>query len=136
MPDQKREWNKVCFAGRVPQDPEMKYWESGSVDANFAISISQGKNEDGSYKPSIWIDCKAKKDNAEWVAQNVRKGARIYVVGKMSRDEWISKQDGQKRGKNYVFAFEVGFDDGQGGQPRVDTEHPGFMPVDADDIAF
>lgn len=128
----RREFNKVQFAGRVPEDPSIRYFESGTCIANFAISLSQGKNEDGTYKPSIWMDCKTSKANAEWVANNVRKGSRIYIVGKMARDEWM--KDGEKRGKNYIWVFEVGPDDeGQSTQaPQTSSyEYPSY-----DDIAF
>lgn len=125
MSEQKREFNKICLAGRVPQDPDIKYFESGTVIANFAISISQGKDQDGNYKPSIWMDCRTSKANAEWVATNVRKGSRIYVVGKMARDEW--EKDGEKRGKTYVWAFEVGPDD---------DGAPAERPRQVDEIPF
>jgi single-strand DNA-binding protein len=127
MPSEvKREFNKVCFAGRVPQDPDIKYFESGACIANFAISLSQGKNEDGSYKPSIWMDCKTSKANAEWVANNVRKSVRVYIIGKMARDEWM--KDGEKRGKNYIWVFEIGIDgEGQPAAPANGYEdYPEF----------
>ncbi len=93
-----REWptnNTAFLRGIVGQDPEMKFFESGNKKIEFSISVSNGKNADGTYKESDWWKVEGWGDIAESLSNAVSKKTRIAVRGKLALEKWVDKQTGK-----------------------------------------
>ena len=105
--------NHVSISGRLfgpnpdTDGPDLRYSASGNAFAKFALALYGGKNEDGSFKDSHFVDVICFGDMAEAVASNLTSGDRLSVVGRIQQNRWET-DDGQKRSKLEVIADEVG----------------------------
>ena len=95
--------NKVILLGRVGQQPEIKYLESGSVVANLSLATSESyKSKDGQKVDSTeWHDLEIWEGLAKVVEQYVNQGDLIYVEGKIKSNVWQDK-DGNNRKKQNI----------------------------------
>lgn len=105
----------VVFSGRIQEDPELKFTNSGAALASFTLIISTGvKKEGDQYGPTAFLDVTAwnGKNNklAENVVESLHKGDRAVITGKLIQNDWEDKETGKKRSKLVVNAFEVGVD--------------------------
>ena len=97
-------WNNVSVIGNLGQNPEIRYFESGTCVAEVTIAIYQGKDKQrGEDYPPTWIAIKAWKKSAESLA-NLVKGQRVQVTGSLKHDEWNDRNTGDKRTKLYINA--------------------------------
>lgn len=97
--------NVVTFIGRSTE-PELAYGGSGVAYCRFALGLYEGKNQDGTYKDSSWVDVTVFGEQAEQVANSIEKGDRVGVIGRITQDRW-ENTEGQKRTKLKVLADEV-----------------------------
>lgn len=86
---------------RLLSDPELKTFDSGSMVANFAGGISEGKDRNGNYIQNV-IDCELWGSTAQIICDKLRKGDCVQLSGAVRMQEW-SDRDGNKRRK-HVFA--------------------------------
>ena len=94
---------KVTGVVRLVRDVELKYTQSGSAIANFAIvSSKKFKTQAGEQKEQVnFIDCVAFSKTAEICNQYLKKGSQIYITGELKQDQWTD-QNGGKRSKHSV----------------------------------
>ena len=97
--------NKVILVGRLAQDPEVRYTQSGTAVANFNIAISSGYGE---HKQTDFIPVVAFKNLAEVIGNNLKKGSQVLVEGRMQVRSYET-QDGQKRRVTEVIVQNVEF---------------------------
>jgi single-strand DNA-binding protein len=100
--------NKVMIIGNLGQDPEIRYTANGSAVATFSVAANRNyKNPRGEWeKETEWFSVVAWNQLAERVAQNLQRGARVYVEGRLHTRSWEG-QDGQRRFKTEVVANQV-----------------------------
>ena len=91
--------NKVILIGNLGSDPEVKTTPQGAQVANFSLATSEAWTDKASGE---------KKEKAEWhrlvlwrrlaeiAGQYLKKGAKIYIEGKLETRSWEDKE-GQKR---------------------------------------
>ena len=91
--------NQVFFAGRLGQDPELKYTPSGQPVANFSMAIDESYKKDGvKHEKVLWLRCQAWAITAETIGKYVHKGDQIFISGRLSIREYEKvKGDGDKR---------------------------------------
>lgn len=97
--------NTTIFVGTATE-PELRFTATGTAFAKFAISLYEGKNDDGTYRDSTWVDIIVWGEQAEQVAESVQKGTRVGVLGRIKQNRWET-DDGQKRSKLECVADEV-----------------------------
>jgi len=91
--------NTVTLVGRAGRDPEVKYFESGSVVCNLTLAVDRRrKNSD---EPD-WFDLEIWGKTAEVAANYVRKGSLIGVSGVLKFDYWKDRSTGADRSKPVV----------------------------------
>lgn len=90
--------NSITIVGRSGKDPEVKYFESGTVVANLTLADRPLKKDD---KPE-WFNLEIWGKTAQVAADYVRKGSLIYVEGRMKTERWNDKTTGQERSKPVV----------------------------------
>ena len=92
--------NKVHLVGRVGRDPEVKYFESGKVVANFTIAVN--RNTSNRDEPPDWFDLEIWDKTAEVAKNYVRKGSLIGVTGSLKFDRWNDRTTGDERQKPVI----------------------------------
>ena len=91
--------NVVTLVGRVGGDPDVKYFESGSVVCNLTLAVNrQTKNND---QPD-WFNLELWGKTAEVAANYVRKGSLIGITGSLKFDAWKDRNTGADRSKPVV----------------------------------
>lgn len=90
--------NVITLAGRAGRDPELKYFESGSMVANLSLAVNAAKKGDD----ADWFELKIWGKTAQIAADYVKKGSQIAVTGRMSTERWVDKTTGEKRQKYVV----------------------------------
>lgn len=86
--------NSVTLVGRAGQDPDVKYFESGSVVCKFSLAVNRRtRNSD---QPD-WFRVEMWGRTAEIAANYVRKGSLIGVNGSLKLDQWNDRATGALR---------------------------------------
>jgi single-strand DNA-binding protein len=91
--------NVVTLVGRVGTDPEVKYFESGTVVCNLTLAVRRRSSRDD--KPD-WFNLELWGKTAEIAANYVRKGSLIGVSGAIKLDHWQDRATGADRSKPVV----------------------------------
>lgn len=81
----------VTGVGRLGQDPEMTYLESGKVVCKFSLSNSEWDakaKENG----TGWYSCECWGKTAEVVGEYVKKGHKLAVTGELTTSRWTDKE--------------------------------------------
>jgi single-strand DNA-binding protein len=114
--------NKALLIGRLTKDPEMRYTPSGTAVTNFSIATNRwSSGPDGERKEftdyhNIVAYNAGKRNLAEIVAQYTRKGALVFIEGRIQTRSWEG-QDGQKRRTTEIIANDVQFLDSRSSGP-------------------
>ena len=90
---------KIQIIGNLGRDPEMRYLPSGRPVTQFSVAVNQStKNQQtGEWvEETDWFRVSIFGNQAERMAENLRKGGRVFVDGRFRTREWEG-QDGQKR---------------------------------------
>jgi len=89
--------NKVVLIGHLGRDPELKYTADGTAYARFSLATSESfKNKEGKdVERTEWHNITVWSKLAETCAQYLKKGARIYMEGKIRT--YIDPKDDSKK---------------------------------------
>ncbi len=95
--------NKVMIIGNLGRDPEVRMTPSGQKVANFSVAVTEKfKNRNGEQQEKTeWVNVVFWGRQAEICEQYLKKGAPIYVEGKLETQSW-EDQNGQKKYKTEV----------------------------------
>lgn len=85
--------NKVVLIGRLTNDIELRYTNTQTAVASFAIAINRGKDKNGNDKGADFPRCIAFKKTAETLSKYSKKGGRLAVEGHIQTGSY-QKQDG------------------------------------------
>ena len=99
--------NKVMLIGNVGKEPEVKQTDNGKV-AVLSLGITEKyKDRNGEKKENTeWVKIVAWRNAAELIDNYVRKGAQLYVEGKLQTRSW-DDSNGQKRYATEVIASNI-----------------------------
>lgn len=123
--------NKVILIGRLGQDPELR--EAGAtkvVNVSLATTDSWRDKANGETKERTeWHRLVFFARQAEVVAQYLRKGAQVYIEGRLQTRKWNDKE-GVERYTTEVIVSEMQMLDSKGGQAGADmpAQQGGFEP--------
>jgi single-strand DNA-binding protein len=90
--------NKCMIIGNLGRDPEMRYTPSGQAVTQFTVAVNRNyKDSQGERQEETeWFRVVAWGQQAEFAAEYLRKGQKVYVEGRIQTRQWEG-QDGQKR---------------------------------------
>jgi single-strand DNA-binding protein len=91
--------SKIQIIGNLGRDPELRYTPNGRPVASFTVAVNQStKNQQtGEWiEATDWFRVSVWGDRGERAAENLRKGARVFVDGRFKAREYEAN-DGQKR---------------------------------------
>jgi len=113
--------NKVIIVGNLGQDPEVRYMPNGNAVANITVATSESwKDQQGQLQERTeWHRVVLYRRLAEIAGEYLRKGAKVYLEGRLQTREWIDPQSQQKRYTTEIIANEMQMLDGRGaGAPQ------------------
>jgi single-strand DNA-binding protein len=90
--------NKCMIIGNLGRDPEMRYTPSGQAVTQVTVAVNRYyKDQQGERQEETeWFRVVAWGQQAEFAAEYLRKGNKVYVEGRIQTRQWEG-QDGQKR---------------------------------------
>jgi len=91
--------NKVIIIGRLGQDPEVRYAPSGAAFANMAVATSESWRDKatGEQKEQTeWHRVVLSGKLAEIAGEYLRKGAEVYLEGKLRTRKWTDQSGVEK----------------------------------------
>ena len=97
----------ATFSGNLGNDPDVKYFESGTCKTQISLALYNGKNQNGDYNPSTWVTVAGWKHVAEDMA-NLKKGDRCLVHAHITSEHWKDSKTGENRSKLVFVADVVG----------------------------
>lgn len=99
--------NKVILIGNVGKDPDVKYFDNGSVVANFTLATTERgyTAANGTQIPdrTEWHNIVCWRGLAKVAEQFVKKGGQVYIEGKI-RSRTYDDANGVKRYVNEIYA--------------------------------
>ncbi|HVM73309.1 MAG TPA: single-stranded DNA-binding protein [Candidatus Paceibacterota bacterium] len=127
--------NKAMIFGNLTRDPELRALPSGMNVANFSVATNRvfkdrdGKNQEQTDFHNVVVFGR----QADTVNQYLKKGASVFVEGRMQTRSWDDKKTGEKKYRTEVVADRVQFGprgsgSGSGIQASGGAGHGGEMP--------
>ncbi len=101
----------VTVVGNLTADPDLRYSPNGVAIAKFTVAstprvFDRMANEYKDGDP-LFLVCTAWRDLAEHVAESLRKGTRVVVVGRLRLSRWET-EEGEKRSAYGLDVDEIG----------------------------
>jgi single-strand DNA-binding protein len=96
--------NSIHLVGRVGADPDVKYFESGSVLCKLSLAVDRRSRN--AEQPD-WFNLELWGKVAEVAANYVRKGKLIGIRGSLEIQEWTDRNDGSDRSKPVIRVAEL-----------------------------
>ena len=78
--------NSVVLVGRLGQDPELKYFESGSCKARFSLAVD--RNVGKTNQQTDWFTIETWAKLAEFSGEWLKKGTAISLAGSIEVQRW------------------------------------------------
>lgn len=100
--------NKVILIGNLGADPEIRYTQSGTAVATLSLATSRKwKDRDGNMQDETeWHRVIVWAQSAEFCANYLSKGSKIYVEGRLQTRKW-QDQSGNDRWTTEIIANTV-----------------------------
>jgi len=150
--------NKMMIIGNLGADPELRYTPGGKAVTDLRVAVNDNrKGPDGEWiEETLWFRVSVWEQQAERLAEQLRKGNKIYAEGQLRAREYEAR-DGQKRTSlELAFARVVNLErrprdeaSGSSGEGSLDDAPPQVKPrgaearssapgaeMDVDDIPF
>lgn len=90
--------NIITLVGRAGRDPEVKYFETGTMVANLSLAVN-GRGRDAEAE---WFNLQIWGKQAQVAADYVRKGSLIGVSGSVVTEKWTDRATGEEKRKTVV----------------------------------
>lgn len=87
--------NKVILVGRIGQDPETRYTNSGDAVTTLSIATSESwkdKQTGEKTEKTEWHRVVIWRKLAEIAAEYCKKGGMVYIEGKLATRKWQDKE--------------------------------------------
>jgi single-strand DNA-binding protein len=103
--------NSVHLIGNCTRDPELRYTPNGTAICDIGVAINRSYTSDDGQKreDTTFVDVTLWARVAEIAAQYLKKGAPVFIDGRLQLDTWDDKQTGQKRTKLKVVGENIQF---------------------------
>ena len=83
--------NQILLIGNAGRDAELRYTQNGAAVANFSIAVTRRyQSRDEMREDTEWFNVSAWERRAEFVAERVKRGNRVFVDGRLSTREYTA----------------------------------------------
>ena len=137
--------NYVIISGRLTRDVELRYTPSGTPTANIGIASDRNyRDSDGNWQTETsFLRVVAWTRQAEWAAENLKKGSPVIIEGRIRARNWQDKDDKPRTTVEIVASriqrLEREFEEGEEGPSSSKTAKENESKEDEqkeDDIPF
>ena len=151
--------NKMMIIGNLGADPELRYTPSGKAVTELRVAVNNNqRGPDGEWvEETLWFRVSVWEQAAERLAEQLRKGNKVYAEGQLRVREYESRDGEKRQSLELGFARVVNLErrprDEQGGaggggsygdapppvRPRGAEQRPSSAPgneMDVDDSPF
>ena len=142
--------NNVSLSGRLGQDPELRYTQSGDAVVSLSIAVDKAKKDSsdpsGYTTKTNWIRLSAWRETAERMSKGLTKGDHIMVTGEIDVSEYVNKEGVKQTSTQVVVGWyaklprAVKADDGEAAptynRNTLRTYSPKEQSIEPDDIPF
>ena len=90
--------NSITLVGRAGRDPEVRYFESGTMVANLTLAVNRRSRDE---EPD-WFNLEIWGKTAQVAADYVKKGSLIGVIGSLRIEKWTNKTTGEQHSKPVI----------------------------------
>lgn len=115
--------NTVNLVGRITKDIDLRYSPNGTAIASFTVAVNRTFKQDGQPEADF-INCVTFKKQAENLANYMKKGSQIGVVGRIQTRTYENNEG------RTIFVTEVVADSVQFLEPRDATRTPSTYSED------
>jgi len=100
--------NKAMIIGNLGRDPEMRYTPGGQAVTQFTVAVNRNfRGQDGEWQEETeWFRVVAWGPIGERAAENLRKGGKVYIEGRIQTRQW-EDNTGAKRYTTELIADRV-----------------------------
>ena len=122
-------FNKVILIGNLTRDVELTYTPKGIPVGKIGLAVNRHwTTEDGEKREEVtFVDITFFSKQAETLAQYIKKGAPLFVEGRLKLDQWEDKQTGKTRTKLSVIGESFRFLDRK--KAGEDADHSPRRPT-------
>lgn len=124
--------NKVILIGNLGRDPEIRYTANGLAVANLTLATSEvwkDKQSGENQERTEWHRVVMYQRLAEIAGEYLRKGAKIFIEGRLQTRKWQDKTSGQDRYTTEIVADALQMLDGKGGAQQNNQESSYEKPM-------
>lgn len=117
--------NKVQLIGRLGKEPDIRHTTSGDAVANVSLATTESwKDKEGQKQEKTeWHNLVFYRGLAEVVGEYVKKGALIYIEGKLTTEKY--EKDGVDHYATKIVVFEMKM---LGGNNKAEHEEHSSAP--------
>lgn len=105
---------RITVVGNVGEDPDLRFTPSGAAVATFSVAVTPRRKDPNTNEwkdgDATWYRVNVWRGLAENVAETIRKGMRVIVVGNLAARAWENKEKGTSGVSWEVTAEAVGPD--------------------------
>lgn len=80
--------NNFSAVGRIGRDAVTRFTQAGKAVTSWTLAVDRGF---GDNKQTVWLDCSLWGDRGQKLAEHIRKGDRLGVVGEIGTREHDGK---------------------------------------------
>jgi len=99
----------ITFVGNVVADPELRFTPSGAAVANFRVASTprtfDRTTNDWKDGDPVFLSVSVWRQQAENVAESIRRGDRVIVVGRLTQRQY--EKDGERRSSYEIQADDI-----------------------------
>ena len=95
--------NSVVIVGRVGQDPDVRYFDSGKVKTVLSVATNRW-SKDG--EKTDWFRIELWDKKAEVAGEYAKKGALVAIDGRLAMNKWKAPS-GEEREYYYIRANDI-----------------------------
>ena len=127
--------NRVTLIGNLGRDPEVRRFENGAVVAKFSVATNENyKDKSGEWQTQTeWHDVVAWRNLGERAEATLKKGAMVYIEGKLTHRTW-QDQDGNNRRTTEVVANYFRMIGRREGSSGFQSGAGGYFPSPGDEV--
>ncbi|MGL1934939.1 MAG: single-stranded DNA-binding protein [Fibrobacterales bacterium] len=101
--------NKVTLIGNLGSDPEIKTTAQGVKLARFNVAVTEKYKDQQNQKQekTQWFTVVLWRRLAEIAEQFLKKGAMVYIEGKLDNSSWDDEKTGEKKYKTEIHGLNM-----------------------------
>lgn len=110
--------NKAQVIGHLGQDPEARYMPDGTVTASFNVATDESYKDKATgqiVEKTEWHKIALFGRLAEIARDYLKKGAKVYVEGKLRTRKWVHKEHGHDCYSTEIVASDIQMLDSKSG---------------------